>query len=49
MMRVLNSQAIRDELQAKLPLETINQLKPGFVMSPRSFDRLADLIAELVI
>lgn len=50
MMRVLNSQAIRDELQAKLPLETINQLKPELRdVATESFDRLADLIAELVI
>lgn len=50
MMRVLNSQAIRDELQAKLPLDAINRLKPELRdVAMQSFDRFADLIAELVI
>lgn len=50
MMRTLNAKAIRDELQAQLPLDTINALPEGSrEVALKAFDDFGALIAELAI
>lgn len=50
MMRVLNGQALRDQLRAKLPPEAVENMPENLRdIYSDSFDRMADLLAELVI